>query len=96
MHTLRAAPSWTWFSRTWVLWDSALVEATNDLQAVPATRRTPIQAAELRRVIRLRACVTGPAARFAYLCLAGGTMLSLVAGSLATVRHAALRPRNDL
>lgn len=33
MHTLQAAPLWIWLTRTWVLWDSALVEASLDLQA---------------------------------------------------------------
>ena len=85
MHTLQAAPLWTWLTRTWVLWDSALVEASLDLQAVPAAERTRIQATELRRVARLRSLVTGPIARMAYLLLPGGMAAWWVTSSVASL-----------
>ena len=83
--TLRAAPPLTWFTRTWVLWDSALVEASRDLQAVPAAERTQHQAAELQRIFRLRTFVTGPVARVAHLLLAGGAATWLTTASVASV-----------
>jgi hypothetical protein len=85
MHTLRAAPPLTWFTRTWVLWDSALVEASRDRQAVPAAERTQHQAAELQRIFRLRTFVTGPVARVAHLLLAGGAATWLTTASVASV-----------
>ena len=85
MHTLRAAPLWTWLTRTGVLWDSALVEATRDLQAVPAAERTRLQGAELRRIVRLRSFVTGPVARVAHLLLPGGVAAWWVTGSVASL-----------
>ena len=83
MHTLEAAPPWTWLTRTWVLWDSALVEASRDLQAVPVAERTRLQATELRRVVRLRSLVTGPVARVAYLFLPGGMAAWWLTSSVA-------------
>ena len=72
MRMLLAAPMWRRLTRTWVLWDSALVEASRDLQSVAAAERAPHHAAELLRVTRLRALVTGPVARLAYLGTAAG------------------------
>lgn len=85
MHTLQAAPLWTWLTRTWVLWDSALVEASLDLQAVPAPERTRLQETELRRVARLRSLVTGPIARAAYLLLPGGMAAWWVTSTVASL-----------
>ena len=90
MHTLQAAPLWTWLTRTWVLWDSALVEASLDLQAVPAAERTRLQATELRRVARLRSLVTGPIARAAYLLLPGGMAAWCVTSTVASAIAAKL------
>lgn len=67
MRMLLSAPAWRRLTRSWVLWDSALVEASRDLQSVPAAERAPHHAAELMRVTRLRTLVTGPIARLAYL-----------------------------
>ena len=90
VHTLQAAPLWTWLTRTWVLWDSALVEASLDLQAVPAAERTRLQATELRRVARLRSFVTGPIARAAYLLLPGGMAAWWVTSTVASALAARL------
>jgi len=81
MHTLCAAAPWTRLTRTWVLWDSALVEASRDLQAVPVAERTQLQGRELRRILRLRTYVTGPVARLTHLLLAGGVAACLATGA---------------
>ena len=69
----------------WVLWDSALVEASLDLQAVPAAERTRIQATELRRVARLRSLVIEHLPGNMYLLLPGGMAAWWVTSSVASL-----------
>lgn len=80
MRMLVSAPAWRRVTRSWVLWDSALVEASRDLQSVASAERSPNHAAELLRVTRLRTLVTGPFARLAYLGTAAGVAVCVATG----------------
>ena len=68
--------------RALIVWDNALFEAQAELAALPASKHTPAQSAEWRRVRWLRGCITGPGPRAAYV------LLPLLAAAFAAARLA--------
>ena len=91
-HELRAltcsgAPLWRWALRALFVADSALMEAQKDLSNTPAEARTPAQAAEWRRVGRVRSYLTGPTPRLAYALLPLLGLTALASTALRRLRR---------